>query len=472
MQETRFRRMHEAVMSGNMPNGGSPRTVISASWRRSLEAGIHPEVRAAPLVYDVGAIGDARSAHPLSRLLPLLNHTLLQIADEAAHIMVITDADGHVLWRDGHREVLRRGDTIGLADGFAWSEEAVGTNGIGTALATGRPTPVYSAEHLIRVLHHWSCVGSPIIDPDSGEVLGCVDISGTTKSLPPATVALVGAAARLAESHLALRMRESDERIRSRHQSRLRASGLLVTPSGRVIGGARALPISGERLTLPVASDRMVLPDGRSARVESLGDAYLVMPFGVSDPPRLRLTLLGTDHPHAEFDGTRVPLSLRHAEILALLASRPRGLTAEQLSFLLYGDEGNPVTIRAEIHRLRAQLSGAVAAKPYRLVGEVEADVLSVRQALSAGDLATITRLYQGPLLPRSESPALRRERDELDARVRSEFLAKGSIDDLWIFAQTPTGHDDCEILEHIITNTSPNDHRHAAARVRLNTET
>ncbi|WP_155353503.1 helix-turn-helix domain-containing protein [Acrocarpospora macrocephala] len=466
MQETRLRRMHEAVMSGNMPIGGSPRKVISASWRRSLEAGIHPEVRAAPLVYDVGDIGDARSAHPLNEVLPLLNHTLLQIADEAAHIMVITDADGHILWRDGHREVLRRADAIGLAAGFSWSEEAVGTNGIGTALATGRPTPVYSAEHLIRVLHHWSCVGSPIIDPDTGAVLGCVDISGTTKSLPPATVALVGAAAQLAESHLALRMRESDERLRCRHRSRLRASGLLVTPSGRVISG-----LGGERLTLPVGSDRMVLPDGRSARVESLGDAYLIMPFGVSDPPRLNLTLLGAERPHAELDGAHVPLSLRHAEILALLASHPRGLTADQLSFLLYGDEGNPVTIRAEIHRLRAQLSGAVAAKPYRLVGEVEADVLSVRQALSAGDLATIARLYQGPLLPRSESPAVRRERDELDARVRSEFLAKGSIDDLWTFAQTPTGHDDCEILEHIITNTSPQDHRHAAARVRLNAE-
>ncbi|GAA0422405.1 transcriptional regulator [Acrocarpospora corrugata] len=460
-------------MSGNAPQGESPRTVISASWRRSLAAGIHPEVRAAPLVYDVGDIGDARSAHPLSELLPLLNHTLLQIADEAAHIMVVTDADGHILWRDGHREVLRHGDTIGLADGFAWSEEAVGTNGIGTALATGRPTSVYSAEHLIKVLHHWSCVGSPIIDPDSGEVLGCIDISGTTETLPPATVALVGAAARLAESHLALRMRESDERIRSRHQGRLRASGLLVTPSGRVIGGERiAVPVTGgERITLPVGGDRVVLPDGRSARVESLGDAYLIMPYGVWDTPRLSLTLLGTERPHAELDGVRVPLSLRHAEILALLASHPRGLTADQLSFLLYGDAGNPVTIRAEIHRLRAVLSGAVAAKPYRLVGEVEADVLTVREALSRGDLVTLTRLYQGPLLPRSESPALRRERDELDARVRSELLAKGSVDDLWIFAQTPTGHDDFEILEHIINRTSVNDHRHAAALVRLSAD-
>ncbi|GIH26961.1 hypothetical protein Aph01nite_52710 [Acrocarpospora phusangensis] len=469
-------------MSGNTPKEETPRTVISASWSRSLAAGIHPGVQAAPLVYDVADIGDARSAHPLSEMLPLLSHTVLQIADEAAHIMVITDADGHILWRDGHRDVLRHGDMIGLADGFAWSEEAVGTNGIGTALATGRPTSVYSAEHLIEVLHHWSCVGAPIIDPDTGDVLGCIDISGTTETLPPATVALVGAAARLAESHLTLRMREADERIRARHQSRLRASGLLVTPSGRVIGGERiAMPGSGaerialaggeQRLMLPANGDRLVLPDGRSARVESLGDAYLIMPFGVSDAPRLSLTLLGTDHPYAELDGVRVPLSLRHAEIVALLALYGRGLTAEQLSFLLYGDEGNPVTIRAEIHRLRAQLSRAVAAKPYRLVGEVEADLLSVRRALAKGDMRVVARLYQGPLLPRSEAPAVRRERDELDARVRAELLAKGSIDDLWLYAQTASGQDDFEVLERIVADTGSNDHRNVVARIRLSAD-
>ncbi len=99
--------------------------------------------------------------------------------------MVVTDVDGNILWRDGHREVLRQADRIGLADGFAWSESAVGTNGIGTALAAGGPMSVYADEHLIEVLHGWSCVGASIVDPDTGAVLGCVDISGIARSLPP-----------------------------------------------------------------------------------------------------------------------------------------------------------------------------------------------------------------------------------------------------------------------------------------------
>src|SRR4051794_28786181 len=126
MPDLSVRRLHEAAMSGDRTGEGGPRKVIWESWRRSLDAGIDPEWHAAPLVYDTDEIGDARASHPMSRLLPMLRHTLLQIADEAAHIMVITDADGRVLWREGHHQVRKRADTIGLADGFHWSEQAVG----------------------------------------------------------------------------------------------------------------------------------------------------------------------------------------------------------------------------------------------------------------------------------------------------------------------------------------------------------
>ncbi|GAA1552145.1 hypothetical protein GCM10009678_38810 [Actinomadura kijaniata] len=47
----------------------------------------------------------------------------------------------------------RRADEVGLTEGFCWAENAVGTNGIGTPLVTGRPEYVYSAEHVVSVLH-------------------------------------------------------------------------------------------------------------------------------------------------------------------------------------------------------------------------------------------------------------------------------------------------------------------------------
>ncbi|MCP9948638.1 GAF domain-containing protein [Actinomadura madurae] len=218
------------------------RQPIAESWRRSRDAGIDAGVAAAPLVFDRDVLADARAAHPLERHLPMLEALLRQVADETEHLMVITDETGNALWTQGPPAVRRSADAIGLTEGFRWAEDAVGTNGIGTALATGRPEYVYAAEHIAHVLHGWSCAGAPVTDPDTGRIVGCIDVSATVDALHPATVALVAAAARLAESRLENEMLARDERLRERllpHLRGLRGAGALVTPTGRIIAGER-----------------------------------------------------------------------------------------------------------------------------------------------------------------------------------------------------------------------------------------
>ncbi|MEV0145336.1 MULTISPECIES: GAF domain-containing protein [unclassified Nonomuraea] len=458
--------------SGGSASDGT-RRLISASWRRSIQAGVDPEDGPAPLALDLSRLGDLRESHPLRPVLPLLTETLARMADESEHVVVITDREGRVLWRDGNPGVMRRADTIGLTDGHGWSEERMGTNGIGTALAVRRPVNVYSAEHLLRLLHIWSCSAAPIVDPDSGELLGCVDVSGTALSLHPATAALVGAAARLAESELALRMYERDERLLRRYEALRGRPAVLLSATGRVIAGDPGGAL-GSRVQLPNGGERLLLRDGRVAMTEPFWGGYLVRATTTAAttaaPPPLRLGFLGEGVPTATVSDRRLPLSLRHAEILALLALHPRGLSAEQLSFHLYGDAGNPVTIRAEIHRLRAQLRGTIGAKPYRLTSPVEADFLELRRLLAANDPAALARMYKGPLLPRSESPEIRRERDELEVQVRACLLLHGSPDDLWTYAQTANGRDDLQILERLAESLPFTDHRAAAARARLYT--
>ncbi|MEW9550135.1 GAF domain-containing protein [Nonomuraea sp. NPDC050783] len=471
-----LRGAHEAAATGRVWPA-HPRGVIRASWQRSLDAGFDPEARSAPLVYDLSRLDDVRSAHPLHPLLPLLAGTLSGLAD---HLMIITDGRGRVLWREGGNTILRRADQVGLADGHEWDERVVGTNGIGTALATGRPVHVYSEEHLMRVLHVWSCSAAPITDPDTGRVVGCVDVSDTARTLHPATLALVGAAAKLAESRLALHMHERDERLRRRYEALRARPGVLLSPTGRVISGDPGGRL-GERVPLgdptaphhdvttaePLAERRVVLGDGTVAVLEPFSEGYLLRALPAAAPPALTLSFLGEGLPSISLGDHERPVSLRHAEILALLALHPHGLTAEQLSFHVYGDDGNPVTIRAEIHRLRGQLGKAICAKPYRLACPVEADFLAVRRCLAAKDAAALAGAYKGPLLPRSESPEIRRERDELEAQVRACLLRHGSPEHLWSYAQTFSGRDDYEILERLAA-LHPTDTRAAAARTRL----
>jgi hypothetical protein len=91
----------------------------------------------------------------------------------------------------------------------------------------------------------------------------------------------------------------------------------------------------------------------------------------------LRLTLeLHTRPARAVVEGTNRwlhPLSVRHAEVLLLLAAAgPAGLNAAELSEALYGDRAHLVTVRAELSRLRRTLGGLLLARPYRIAPGVE----------------------------------------------------------------------------------------------------
>jgi GAF domain len=446
-------------------SGTAERPVVADSWRRSLAAGVDPDLRSAPYVLDAGALAGVRQSHPLDRHLPLLRETLRGMADASAHLMVVTDAEGHVLSSEGPRGVRRRAGDIGLVEGFRWAEESIGTNGIGTALSIGGPVYIRATEHLVRVLHSWSCAAAPIADPDTGKVIGCVDISATKNTMHPAVIALVQAAARLTEARLTLEMNHRDALLRDRYLRHLCGDArVLVTATGRVLAADPDGWCESGRMPVLEAGRRVTLPDGRTAVAEELGQAFVLREVA-DERPSLLLRLLGDQQPCAFLDGRPIPLSLRHAELLALLALHPRGLTCEQSSFHLYGDEGNPVTVRAEIHRLRAQLGDVVRAKPYRLDCDVDADFLTVRRLLATGDVAGAVRLYSGPLLPRSESAEIRNERAALDAQLRRQLLLRGDVDDLWAYTQT--GDDDLEILARLTAVLPPGDPRRVTAQLR-----
>ncbi|GAB3716798.1 GAF domain-containing protein [Amycolatopsis oliviviridis] len=401
--------VREAVLSG-VPSPRSPRSIVSASWNRSLAAQVDPDTGVAPLVYDSGELSGLRDEHPLAPVLPILRQTLVSIADDAEHMMIVTDAAGHILWREGAAGVLRRADGVMLAEGTRWSEDVIGTNAMGTTLATGEPVQIYSAEHLVRTYHGWTCAAAPVRDPETGALLGSIDVSGPLRTVHPAMLALVTAAAQLAEGQLRARLAMRDVRLRNR---------------------------------------------------------------GPSRRPRLALKFLTDGPPSTTVDGREVPFTLRHAEILTLLALHPGGLTAERLALLLYGESGNPVTVRAEIHRLRTQLgTEIVQTRPYRLSAEVDADFLRVRAALKRGDVTGAANAFRGPLLAESESPAIREERESVTASVRRVVLGSRDASALWSYWETACGADDVEIVDALCRVLPDGDPRRAVAfthRARLN---
>ena len=473
-----LRGVYDAV-HGDEPSRLQPRTLVSESWRRSLAAHVDPERLKPPVRVAASDLAEVREAHPLNEVLPLLRSTLVSIADEAMHIMIVTDADGVILWREGASSLLNPADDVGLVAGTTWAEEAAGTNAMGTTLAVDAPVQIHSAEHLVRNLHAWTCAAAPVHDPDTGTILGVIDITGPLHTMHPAMTQLVAATAQLAENQLRVRMAIADERLRVRnmpHLASLRGRpGALVTRTGRIIAG-EPYGTWPERVALAEGVQQVQLDDGREVDVEPLAEGYLLRaPRRSARLPRRRalaLQFMGEHSPHVLLDGRRIPVTLRPAELLVALALHPDGRTAEQLALLLYGEEGNPTTVRGEVHRLRLLIGADVLrTRPYRLDATVDTDFGAVRRLLRTGRAAEALRAGAGQLLPRSDAPEIRELRDELEAGLRRAMLDAGDVDLLAEFARHPVGRSDLEVLDRLASTLAVGDPRRpeiVARRARL----
>ncbi|QGV76987.1 GAF domain-containing protein [Streptomyces ficellus] len=212
--------------------------------------------------------------------------------------------------------------------------------------------------------------------------------------------------------------------------------------SGRLLG---AVDITGgDRLAHP-HSLAFVQAVARAAESQLALTAAARAP-AAADPP-LRLSALGRDEAVLVTDGRRALLSRRHSEILVVLAHRPRGLSGEELLAALYEDESiTPVTLRAELSRLRSVLApGVLLSRPYRLAAPLDADFEVVGRRLASGAVAAALGGYAGPLLPGSRAPEVARLRRRLADELRAALIARGDPALLTDWVHSPWGEDDLE---------------------------
>ncbi|WP_067965878.1 helix-turn-helix domain-containing protein [Nocardiopsis trehalosi] len=396
-------RVHEATFSGGTPPA-PPRSVIAESWGRMRTRRFDPDDAPRPRLLRREEVERRRAQSPLGQVLPLLRSSLTSVAEDAGHVMLVTDHTGLVLWRDGPARVRRIADGAGLVEGAYWNEENTGTNAIGTALVVGRAVQVHSAEHYVRPLHRLTCACAPVRDPRDGRVIGAIDLTGPAITAHPSTLGLVDAVARLAESQLRGLHHAHLERLRvvtAPILAGLRGPALVVDDEGWTAAAVHTEPV--RRVLLPKRPEAGTawLPVLGACRLEPLPGGWLVRPgAGEAAPPthaELDLAtgsvpLLRVGGPSGEWTHRPSP---RHTELLLLLARHPEGRTAAQLAQDLFGDQGRVGTVRAEMSRLRRHLGGVVESRPYRF-----AEGLSVSVRTPADPV---------PLIRTSTAPAIRR---------------------------------------------------------------
>ncbi|MEU7036271.1 GAF domain-containing protein [Streptomyces sp. NPDC046237] len=412
-QATRLlHRVREETLAGRTPPI-APRPVIDASWQRMFRLGLDPDQGTSTVLLQRDELEERRRTTVLGEVMRTLSTMLTGIADASMQIMVVTDEQGRVLWREGNLAVMRQANGICLEEGAAWSEHTTGTNAVGTALAMRRPVQVHSAEHYVHTLHNWTCAAAPVHDPRDQRLLGIVDVSGPASSFHPSTLALVGSVAQLAEAEMRDRHLRSIERLRSV------AAPILCRVGGRAVavdthGWTAAVtgmaPV--DRIVLPKScrAGRVWLPSLGMCAVEPLPGGWLLR---VEDEDRAGAAPAGESASRVVLDLSRPrrwsvavsgaagswsqELSPRHAELLYVLALHRDGRTAAELAEDVFGDRTRTVTVRAEMSRIRRNLASVLAHRPYRFSEEVE--------------VAIVSPDHPADLLPHSTAPAVRSAR-------------------------------------------------------------
>ncbi|MCS0602123.1 GAF domain-containing protein [Streptomyces sp. LP11] len=398
--------VREATLAGRRARI-APRPVIGQSWERMLRSGLDPERDRRSGVLSEDEVRYRRARSPLRQVLPVLREGLLSVADVAHHIMVVADAEGRVLWREGSRPVLRKADGLGFQLGADWREDVVGTNGVGTPAVVRRPVQVFGGEHFVRSQTSWTCTGAPITDPRDGRLLGVVDVSGPLETMHPATLAWVESVAKLAEARLRELHAASLDRLRAVAApvlARLDGRALVVDRDGWTVAVSGMPYVRRVALPKSLSPGRRWLPVPGSCAVEPLAGGWLLraeddVPAGAGSrvvldlarPGRCELTV---ESPAGSWSRE---LSPRHAELLYLLAEHPSGRGAAGLAEDLFGDPSRTVTVRAEMSRIRRYLGDVLRHRPYRFHENAEVEVV----------------LPDDPrdLLPQSTAPALARRR-------------------------------------------------------------
>ncbi|AQP48257.1 transcriptional regulator [Tessaracoccus aquimaris] len=393
------------------------RSLIRDSWRRSMAGSVRAE-GLPPIDLTGDELDEYLRGHPLASTLDLICGLLLPGGSRDSGIVVaVGDAAGRLLWIEGDSEIRNRTGDMGFIPGANWSEGAVGTSAPGTAIELGRSVQIHGAEHFNLRVAPWSCTAAPVRDPETRRVIGVIDITGGTQAITPQAQLLVDATARAVESELLI------SRLRARE-----ATAQHRPPRRRRVNQATLQVLGRQRAALELQGD-----DGAS-----------VIEFG-----------------------------RRHAEILLLLRLNPAGLSAERLAELVYGEGGDPATLRPEIVRLRKALRRAtsdidLASRPYRLVGTMTTDAHGVLGLLDRGAHRVALAAYRGDVLPESEAPGVTEFRDTVRATLREALMAEASPEVLLAFADTQAGADDRDLLMLILEQLPAKSPKRAGVLARV----
>jgi sigma-54 dependent transcriptional regulator, acetoin dehydrogenase operon transcriptional activator AcoR len=342
--------------------------LLKERWERALRLGVRADGDAYPL----GASGSdlAVRRDRLSDVFREERALIEPITEQLAArglVALVADPDGVIVSAHGGGAFLSPAARVRLVEGACWSEQARGTNAIGTAIVEKRSVAVVGAAHFEERNRSLFCYATPIHD-GYGELVAVLDVTGDMALHDPAVGVAVQAAGTAVERALRnvafARAGAGVLAAIERLVHRARTPTLLVEATGGVrIANAAALqafPVGGELTCARLFGlsfaelDQLARSPGsrdRSVRFETRAVAYRVELEPLAGPGGRTLAVLV--HLDAERDGRvfaaahRPAATPMHAAFDAIRA-RDEGVARAKGAAARFAGTSLPVLLLAE----------------------------------------------------------------------------------------------------------------------------
>ncbi|HGH7181968.1 sigma-54-dependent Fis family transcriptional regulator [Bacillus cereus] len=183
---------------------------ISESWHRCKQANVNPHMNKGQKILSFNIFQDQKKKSEifLDIAIPQIQN-MRKTIDELQMMALLIDPDGYVLSLSGNQQTLKRAKHINFIEGVKWTEAAVGTNAIGTALEIEEAIMISGTEHYSVASHSWSCAAAPIHN-DDGKLIGVLDFSCPIEFSHPYMLGMVTSIAHAIERECSIRVHQNE----------------------------------------------------------------------------------------------------------------------------------------------------------------------------------------------------------------------------------------------------------------------
>ncbi|MDP3388306.1 MAG: sigma 54-interacting transcriptional regulator [Eubacteriales bacterium] len=179
------------------------RPLVKEAWDRCLASGADYNGGYGDIIPEGELNGILETKASLISIAEPVMENVFEIIKQTSFSLVLTDENGVIIHVIENESIHKKHNSLRFIRGTRWDEKSVGANAIGTALAAATDVHMVGAEHFCISHHPWTC-SAALIRNSLGEIIGCIDISGSVEDDHIHTFGIVTYAARIIEKQMDL----------------------------------------------------------------------------------------------------------------------------------------------------------------------------------------------------------------------------------------------------------------------------